>query len=68
MDNSPSSYFPRRGDGNGTFELVCPHCFLTVASGVKEPEIAELERSHLCWYRAQSLLIETATKHGEQDR
>jgi len=39
-----------------------------LASGVKEAEIAELERAHWCWYRARSLLIETATKHSERDR
>ena len=65
MDNNPSSYFPRRGDENGTFDLICPHCFRTIACGAKEPDLAELERDHWCWYRGRSLLIETATEHGE---
>ena len=62
MDNNPSSYFPRRGDGNGTFDLICPHCVLTIECGVEEQEIAELERAHWCCYRTRSLLIGTATE------
>ena len=53
MDNNPSSYFPRRGDENGTFDLICPHCFRTIACGVKEPDIAELEQA-----------IGVGTEHG----
>jgi hypothetical protein len=68
MGNNPSAHFRRLGNENDTFDLICPHCFLTIGSGVKEPDIAELERAHWCWYRGRFLLIETATKHGEQDQ
>jgi len=68
MDNNSASHFSRRGDGNGTFDLICPHCFLTIACGVEEQEIVELERAHWCWYRARSLLIGTSTKHTEQEQ
>jgi hypothetical protein len=46
-DPEPSA-FPHRKNENGTFDAICPVYFRTVASGVKESQLAELEREHIC--------------------
>jgi hypothetical protein len=40
--------FHRRVNTNGTFDLICPFCYLTVAHGAREPRLEELARVHLC--------------------
>lgn len=35
--------FPRKRNANGTFDLTCPFCFLTIASGAYASEVKELE-------------------------
>jgi hypothetical protein len=52
-DHEPVA-FPRRKNENGTFDSICPICFRTVASGVKESQLAELERNHICEDRFMS--------------
>jgi hypothetical protein len=38
-----SSAFPHRKNADGTFDSICPICFRTVASGMRESQLAELE-------------------------
>jgi hypothetical protein len=38
--------FPRKRNADGTFDLTCPFCFLTIAFGVRVSEVEALERGH----------------------
>jgi hypothetical protein len=46
MKRSPS--FIVRPDGDGTFLLFCPTCFLTVARAKAETEFGDAGRGHKC--------------------
>lgn len=40
MIRPSASLFPRRRNDDGTYDLICPYCFMTAASHVKEDEFA----------------------------
>jgi hypothetical protein len=40
--------FPHRKNEDGSFDSICPVCFRTVACRVRESQLAELERGHIC--------------------
>jgi hypothetical protein len=42
-----STYRHRHNEG-GTFDSICPHCYLTIASANKEQGLYVLERLHEC--------------------
>jgi hypothetical protein len=43
----PAKY-PHRENEDGSFDSICPICFRTVAYRVRELQLAELEREHIC--------------------
>jgi hypothetical protein len=47
--------FPSKRNTNGTFDLTCPFCFLTIAFGAHASEVEELERLHACWEQDRRL-------------
>ena len=47
--------FRRKRNANGTFDLTCPLCFLTIAFGAGATEVADLERLHACWEQDRRL-------------
>ena len=40
--------FPHRKNRDGSYDSICPHCFLTVASGASPQELDLQERVHAC--------------------
>jgi hypothetical protein len=40
--------FPHRLNQNGTFDSICPKCFVTVANAIHEADLARFERCHVC--------------------
>lgn len=47
MDSTPSS-FPRRANGNGTYDSICPKCFRTIATSFHAALLLAAERDHRC--------------------
>ena len=48
MADQSSVPFPLRQNTNGTFDVICPRCFRTVASEVRESQIEEMTHIHTC--------------------
>jgi hypothetical protein len=40
--------FPHRYNGDGTYDSVCPTCFLIIARHLSEPELSKAEVRHEC--------------------
>jgi hypothetical protein len=40
--------FPHRTNPDGTFDSICPKCFVTVANAIHEMDLARFERCHVC--------------------
>ncbi|WP_263351917.1 hypothetical protein [Acidicapsa acidisoli] len=40
--------FPRRRNADGTFDLICPKCFLTIIYKAEESELEAAEAGHDC--------------------
>jgi hypothetical protein len=40
--------FPHRQNKNGTFDSICPKCFLTVANAIQEVDLVRFEKCHVC--------------------
>jgi hypothetical protein len=40
--------FPHRQNKDGTFDSICPKCFLTIAKAQAEVGLTEGEMSHVC--------------------
>lgn len=40
--------FPHRRNPDGSFDSICPDCFLNVASGVDESDLKAAEAAHVC--------------------
>jgi hypothetical protein len=40
--------FPHRRNVDGTYDSVCPTCFLILARNLSEPELVKVEGSHEC--------------------
>lgn len=41
--------FPHRPNRDGTFDSICPYCFMTVASHVAECRLPMIEERHQCF-------------------
>jgi hypothetical protein len=48
-----SQIYPHRKNKDGSYDSICPTCFLTVCSATSETDLQEREEAHLC---APSLL------------
>lgn len=40
--------FPQRHNRDGSYDSICPRCFLTIARGVSPRELDLEERNHAC--------------------
>ena len=40
--------YPHRRNSDGTWDSICKRCFLTIAHGRTEGELAEGEKTHVC--------------------
>lgn len=41
--------FPHRPNRDGTFDSICPYCFMTVASHIPETRLGPIEERHQCF-------------------
>ena len=48
MTHPENSTYRHRHNANGSFDSICPYCYLTVASARSEPHLLLLERMHEC--------------------
>jgi hypothetical protein len=48
MASQDYSTYRHRHNENGTFDSICPHCYLTVACASNEQNLFILERIHVC--------------------
>jgi hypothetical protein len=53
---------PRKRNTNGTLNLTCPFCNMTIAFGVHASEIEEFERVHGCWEQDRRFFDNAAVK------
>jgi hypothetical protein len=58
--------FPWKRNANGTFDLTCPFCFLTIAFGAQASEIERLERLHACWEQDRRLFEHPTAKKTQR--
>jgi hypothetical protein len=54
--------FSRKRNTNGTFDLTCPFCYMTIAFGALDSEIDDLERVHGCWEQDRAFFDQLAVK------
>jgi hypothetical protein len=40
--------FPHRLNKDGTYDSICPFCFVTIACERREENLARFERDHVC--------------------
>jgi hypothetical protein len=40
--------FPHRRNADGSYDSICPECFLTAARAKSEEELTTLEKKHVC--------------------
>jgi hypothetical protein len=40
--------FPHRHNADKSYDSICPHCFLTVATTPKEADLRAVESRHVC--------------------
>ncbi len=55
MTSRPNSLYPHRLNKDGSFDSICPTCFMTVAAAKSEIELVEYDANHIC---ESSLLAE----------
>jgi len=48
MSAARKAIFPHRQNKDGSYESICPHCYLTVATEQSEGELKALEQQHVC--------------------
>jgi hypothetical protein len=48
MAAEPNTFYPHRRNGDGTFDSICPKCFITVAHSDVEAELLAYDRVHVC--------------------
>ena len=48
MGESQKEPFPRRLNADGSYDSICPRCFLTIARGSSERELDDAEQNHAC--------------------
>jgi hypothetical protein len=48
MPHVRTPIFPHRRNQNGSFESICPGCFLTVARAETEADLRIAEAEHVC--------------------
>ena len=51
MAEYTDTIFPHRHNPDGTFDSICPWCFLTVSAKRNETELAGDESNHVCYGR-----------------
>jgi hypothetical protein len=65
--------FPHRANDDGTFDAICPRCFVTVSQQRREADLEQFERDHICdeWllekYGAIEPKPESVNGHGSPD-
>jgi hypothetical protein len=47
MDYSTNG-FPLRQNADGSYDCICPRCFLTIAKRVTRPEVDLQAKKHIC--------------------
>jgi hypothetical protein len=57
MAQGPRIIFPHRRNGDGTYDSICPHCFVTVARQRDEASLKEAEASHICFTGRDEIAI-----------
>jgi len=40
--------FPHRVNGDGTFDSICPQCYVTIGTSTWEAELERMEAAHVC--------------------
>jgi hypothetical protein len=50
MAAEATTFYPHRLNRDGTFDSICPRCFLTVAHTQTEAELFAYDRVHVCKY------------------
>lgn len=48
MEKTLFKDFPHRRNWDGTFDSICPSCFVTVTTKNSESELAAAEAAHVC--------------------
>jgi hypothetical protein len=48
MPDTPTPIFPHRQNTDGTFDAICPGCFLTVVHGAPPDALTVFEKKHVC--------------------
>jgi hypothetical protein len=41
-------FFPRRRNEDGSYDSICPACFVTVAAASNEEQLRSYELGHIC--------------------
>ncbi len=39
---------PHRLNSDGSFDSICPHCFVTIGTAASEDDLERLEGEHVC--------------------
>jgi hypothetical protein len=47
MYDNPTPIFPHRHNSDGSFEAICPGCFLIIAHVAAEDALPEFEKKHV---------------------
>ena len=48
MPQTRTPIFPHRRNRDGSFESICPGCFMTIAHAQNETELKSVETRHVC--------------------
>jgi hypothetical protein len=48
MPNIAMTLYPHRRNRDGSFDSICPTCFMTVATAKTETELADADAKHIC--------------------
>jgi hypothetical protein len=43
-----TTLYPHRCNRDGSFDSICPICYVTVARSKQEAELAEIDKAHVC--------------------
>jgi hypothetical protein len=47
--------FPHRQNPDGTWDAICPHCFVNAAKSDREEDLDEIEKTHICGPHSRSV-------------
>jgi len=48
------AFYPHRRNKDGSYDSICPTCFVTVAFGKSEVELMKLDAQHVCAFSTLS--------------